>query len=84
MTPDMPMMPMAGWMAGWMLGSFLVGAGLLALVIVTLVAAMRWFWRHVPAERTEDRALTILRERYARGEIDREEFEARRRDLSSG
>lgn len=28
-----------------------------------------------------DRALEILRERYARGEINREEFEARHRDL---
>ena len=29
-----------------------------------------------------DSALSILRERYARGEIEREEFEARRRELS--
>ncbi len=81
---DMPMMPMAGWMAGWILTSLLVGAGLLALLVVALGAAIRWLWTNVPAERAQDRALAFLRERYARGEIDREEFEARRRDLSSG
>ncbi len=71
-------------MAGWWLASFVVGMGLLALLVVALVAAIRWLWTNVPAQRAQDRALTILRERYAKGEINREEFEARQRDLSSG
>ncbi|MBI4608121.1 MAG: SHOCT domain-containing protein [Candidatus Rokubacteria bacterium] len=50
------------------------------LVIVGIVLGIRWL---VGAGRASgpDRAVEILRERYARGEISREEFEARKRDL---
>ena len=51
-----------------------------ALVITGLVLGVRWLARQGRQERP-DRALDILRERYARGEINKEEFEARRRDL---
>ena len=51
------------------------------LVIAGLVLGIRWLARQRRDERT-DRALDILRERYARGEINKEEFDARRRDLS--
>jgi putative membrane protein len=51
-----------------------------ALVITGLVLGIRWLARQGQKERP-DRALDILRERYARGEINKEEFEARRRDL---
>jgi putative membrane protein len=50
------------------------------LLIVALVAGVWWLVRTVAAHRRDD-ALTILRERYARGEISREEYESRRRDL---
>lgn len=63
--------------------SRLVGVSLLALLIVALVAAIRWLWRSPHPGGAEDLALAILRARYARGEIGREEFEARWRDLSS-
>jgi putative membrane protein len=53
--------------------------------IAMLVAAGLGIWwlanRLRPARR--DPALAVLRERYARGEISREEFEARRRDLDA-
>ncbi len=57
------------------------------LVIVALIAGVWWLL----AQRSPrslwksgtDRAVEILRERYARGEINKEEFEARRRDLSA-
>jgi putative membrane protein len=50
------------------------------LVITGLVLGIRWLARQGQQERP-DRALDILRERYARGEITKEEFETRRRDL---
>ncbi len=56
---------------------------MLALAILAIVA----LWRVVsggsgPRESVgSDRSLEILRERFARGEIDEEEFKARRRAL---
>ena len=51
------------------------------VVIVALVLGIRWLSQGRGA--AEDSALAILRERYARGEINRDEFEARRRDLDA-
>jgi putative membrane protein len=55
---------------------------LLLVGVVVLVGFMsRWFgssWHAPPSPRTP---LDILKERYARGEIDKEEFEERRRVL---
>lgn len=52
------------------------------LAIAGLVFGIRWLLteRKPPAG---DRALAVLRERYARGEIGKEEFETRRRDLEA-
>jgi putative membrane protein len=50
------------------------------LVVTGVVLGIRWLIRQGHGERP-DRALDILRERYARGEINKEEFEARRKDL---
>jgi putative membrane protein len=50
------------------------------LVIAGVVLGVRWLARQGRSE-LPDRALDILRERYARGEINKEEFEARRKDL---
>jgi putative membrane protein len=49
-------------------------------VIAGVVFGARWLVRQ-GRDGQPDRALDILRERYARGEINKEEFEARRRDL---
>lgn len=52
----------------------------LALVIVASVLGIRWLMGATGARRS-DSAVAILRERYARGEISKEEFEAKMRDL---
>lgn len=60
-----------------------------ALVILGIVALIRWLVRESQAGREQDgRAvprdkspLEIVQERYARGEIDRAEFEQKRQDL---
>jgi putative membrane protein len=49
-------------------------------VIAGLVLGVRWLARQ-GRQGSGDRALDILRERYARGEINKEEFDARHRDL---
>ncbi len=72
---------MMGW-GGWGL------YGLLhilwwVLVVVAIVALVRWLFGGNRLGREEDRALSILRERYAKGEISKEEFEARKRDLAA-
>ena len=83
------MMPGAGMM-GW--GGFGMGGGGLGMllvwvvVIVAAVLAVRWLWDQGQPRRTprdDDRALEILRTPYARGEIDREEFEEKRGDLQA-
>jgi len=50
------------------------------LVIAGLVVGLRWLiGQGRPAGR--DEALEILHQRYARGEIDKQEFDARKSDL---
>jgi putative membrane protein len=50
------------------------------VVIAGFVVAIRWLVAQGRRDQ-HDRALDILRERYARGEIDKQEFETKSRDL---
>ena len=80
---------MMDWGGGWygMIFGPLFMILVLGLVIAVAVLLVRWLagpWHsiqtphHTPPGRTP---LDILKERYARGEIDKEEFEERRRVL---
>ena len=51
------------------------------VVIVGLVLGIRWLASQGKEPRSTDTALDILRQRYARGELNKEEFEAKKRDL---
>jgi len=51
------------------------------LGIVGAVLGIRWLIRASDHSRSSDRAVDLLRERYARGEISKEEFEVKMRDL---
>jgi len=73
--------PMMGW-GGWFMGPVMLLL-FVAILIGGLVVAARLLGWH-PAgggAAASDRALSILRERFARGEIDQAEYEARRRTL---
>jgi len=76
-------------MMDWAGGSGWLGLGWIfmiliwVLVIVGIVALVRWFATGSGDRREAQRKtpLEILRERYARGETEREEYEQKRRDL---
>jgi putative membrane protein len=71
-----------GW-GGWFLGPVMMlvfwGA-----VIAAVVFAVRWLARAGAPDRPGRTSLDILKERFARGEIDKEEFELRRKILAEG
>ena len=73
-----------GYGMGWFGGIFMILFW--AVVIAGIVFAIRYLTagKEGPSERSAREPLEILKERYARGEIDTEEFEERMKVLESG
>ncbi len=72
---------MGGDMETWLLFR-MVALFLLLLALVLVIAwGIRWAVRD-GLGRTEDSALEILKKRYARGEISKDEFEEKKRDIA--
>lgn len=69
------------WWWGWGLGMMAIMFFFWVLVIIGFIIGIRWLLGRGRAGKS-DPAMQILRERYARGEINKEEFESRKRDLS--
>lgn len=68
------------WWGMWGIGMMVLFLLFWVLVIVGLLVGIRWLIGQARGGR-HDSAHEILRERYARGEINKEEFEAKKRDL---
>ncbi len=75
---------MGGYGMGWFGGILMIVFWI--LIIVGLVFLIKWLIQSTGRDKTtgngENRALEILKERYARGEIDKEEFETKKKDLA--
>jgi putative membrane protein len=51
------------------------------LIIIGLVLLIKYLWEHGGAKTEQESALEILKKRYASGEINKEEFEEKKKDL---
>ena len=71
-----------GW--GWMMVGWIMMVVFWGLVIVGIVALIRWVnSRNVPGRAGySERPMEILRRRYAAGEITKEQYETMKRDIA--
>ncbi len=72
------------WGTGMMLVNFLTGLLFLALLIMGIVAGVKWLTGQAQGQRqsTGNSPIDILKKRYARGELTKEEFEAKKRGIA--
>jgi putative membrane protein len=65
-----------GWMGFWMVFGWIIGLAVLILLVWIVARAASG-----PSGRAEESPEQILKRRYARGEMDREDYERRLSDL---
>ena len=74
---------MGGWGMGWFGGIFMILFWI--FILVGLVFVIKWLIQSTSKDRGSgqhgSRAIDILKERYARGELDKVQFEDMKRDL---
>jgi putative membrane protein len=72
------------WMSAWpyLVLWFAFKVAMWAVVVTAVVVGVRWLRRH-GSFGTTPTPLEILRARYARGELTRQDFESMRRDLDA-
>ena len=78
-----PMGGVSGWGGGWAWFGVLHMLLWWVFVVLGIFVLFKSLGRLPDTGSRADRALGILRERYARGEISREEFEQRKHDLTA-
>lgn len=70
------------WGNHWMFGGFMWVFWI--VVLVALFFLIKWIVQQKPgSQKPEESALDVLEKRYAKGEIDKEEFEQKKKDLLS-
>jgi len=72
-----------GWGAGSMMGWF--GGGIMMILFwVAIIFFIVWLVRSNKTNEIDNKkAIDILKERYAKGEIEKKEFEEKKKDLSN-
>jgi putative membrane protein len=75
---------MGGYGMGWFGGIIMIVFWI--LILVGLIFLIKWLIQSTGRGKATgsgaDRSLEILKERYAKGEIDKQEFESKKKDLS--
>ncbi len=75
------------WWGGWWMFPMIIPIVFIVVMIIVLYSffgrgGFGPLWRDRHADKEEETALDILKKRYARGELNKEEFERMKKDVS--